>query len=67
MREYEKDKLVEFIDIFRESHAMMKSIYYFDRYLDPAKRKQCDRWCFEFNYAQDALAEIKKIRSQVIY
>tara|TARA_B100001115_G_C15837998_1_gene419412 strand:+ start:319 stop:1035 length:717 start_codon:yes stop_codon:yes gene_type:complete len=67
MREYEKDKLVEFIDVFRGSHAMKKSIYYFDRYLEPAKRKQCDKWCFEFNYAQEALAEIKKIRSQVIY
>lgn len=67
MQEYEKDKLVEFIDIFRESYAMMKFNYLFDRYLDPAKKKQCKRWCFEFNYAQDALAEIKKIRSQVIY
>lgn len=67
MKEHEKDKLVEFIDIFRESYAMMKSIYYFDRYLDPAKKKQCAKWCFEFNYAQDALAEIKKIRSEVIY
>ena len=67
MREYEKDKLVEFIDIFRGSHAMMKSIYYFDRYLDPVIKRQCAKWCFEFNYAQDALAEIKKIRSQVVY
>ncbi len=67
MQEFEYDKLIEFIDIFHDNYAMVKHIYYFDRYLEPAKRKQCDKWCFEFNYAQTALKEIKRIRSQVIY
>ncbi|WP_282126994.1 hypothetical protein [Marinifilum flexuosum] len=67
MKEYESLKLNEFIDIFENSHAMVKHIYYLDRYLEPSKRKQCAKWCFEFNYAQTALREIKKIRSQVIY
>lgn len=67
MEEFEKDKLVEYIDIFQENYAMVKHIYWFDRYLDPVKRKQCDKWCFEFNYAQTALKEIKKIRSEVVY
>lgn len=67
LKEFEADKLVEFIDIFNDDYAMVKYIYYFDRYLNPVKRKQCDKWCFEFNYAQTALKEIKKIRSQVIY
>jgi hypothetical protein len=58
MKEFEKYKLAEYIDIFQESYAMVKHIYYFDRYLDPVKRKQCDKWCFEFNYAQTALKEI---------
>lgn len=67
MEEFNKYKLVEFIDIFDENYAMVKHIYYFDRYLEPGKRKHCDKWCFEFNYAQTALREIKRIRSQVIY
>ena len=67
MEEYESFKLNEFIDIFQNCYAMVKHIYYFDRYLEPSKRKQCNKWCFEFNYAQTALKEIKKIRSQVIY
>lgn len=67
MDEFRNYKLAEFIDIYHEDYAMVKHIYYFDRYLEPAKRKQCDKWCFEFNYAQNALKEIKKIRSQVIY
>lgn len=67
MKQYELFKLAEFIDIFEESYAMVKHIYFFDRYLEPIKRKQYDKWCFEFNYAQTALKEIKKIRSQVIY
>ena len=67
MEEFNKYKLVEFVDIFQEDYAMVKHIYYFNRYLEPAKRKQCDKWCFEFNYAQNALKEIKRIKSQVIY
>ncbi|MDQ2178798.1 hypothetical protein [Marinifilum sp. D714] len=67
MEEYESFKLNEFIDIFQDDYARVKHIYYFDRYIEPVKRKQCDKWCFEFNYAQTALKEIKKIRSQVIY
>lgn len=67
MQEFEKDKLVEFIDIFQESYAMVKHIYHFDRYIDPAIRKKCNKWCFEYNYAQNALTEIKKIRSEVVY
>lgn len=67
IKEFEKLKLIEFIDIFNDNYAMVKHIYFFDRYLEPIKRKLCDKWCFEFNYAQTALKEIKKIRSQVIY
>lgn len=67
MDEYEKDKLVEFIDIYDGPYAVAKHIFHFDRYLDKDLKKQCAKWCFEFNYAQKALKEIKKIRSQVIY
>lgn len=67
MAEDEKYKLVEFIDIFQKKYAMVKHIYFFNRYLDPIKRKQCDKWSYEFNYAQNALKEIKRIKSQVIY
>lgn len=67
LEEYEKDKLIEFIDIFNNKYAMVKHIFYFDKYLEPVKRKGYDKWCYEFNYAQSALSEIKKIKSQVIY
>lgn len=65
--EYEKSKLAEFIDIFQNDYAMVKHLYYFDRFLDPDKKKQYAKWCFEFNYVQNALKEIKKIKSQVNY
>jgi uncharacterized protein with von Willebrand factor type A (vWA) domain len=67
MQEFENDKLVEFIDIYDKNYAMFKHIYYFERYLYAAKKKQCIKWYFEFNYAQKALSEIRKNRSQVIY
>jgi len=67
MDEYDRDKLVEFIDIYDGSYAMVKHIFHFDRYLDKDLKKQCSKWCFEFNYAQKARNEIKKIRTQAIY
>lgn len=68
MNEFKEDKLIEFIDIYcNGNYAMIKNIYHFDRYIDNEKWKQCKKWCFEYNYARNALKEIKKIRSQVIY
>lgn len=68
LEEYERCKLVQYVDIFpSRTYAIFKRQYHFDRYLDKGIMKQCKKWCFEFNYANKALREIKKIRSQVIY
>lgn len=66
-RRYEEEKLIQYIDIYGGNYAMFKHIYYFDRYLDKGLVKKCNDWCFQFNYANNALREISKIRSQVIY
>jgi hypothetical protein len=66
-QEYEKSKMVKFVDIYGGNHAMFKHIYYWDKYLNPANKKQCIHWCDLFNYANEALNLIKKVRSEVIY
>ena len=43
---------------------MFKSKYFFDRYLEPGVKKQCKKWCDDFNYAKHALNDIVSIRSE---
>ncbi len=66
-QEYEKYRMVEYVDIFSGNYAMFKHIYYWDKYLDPEIKKKCKNWCSQFNYANEALKLIKKVKSQVIY
>lgn len=56
--EFQKSNLSEYIDVYNDSYAMFKFEYCFDRYLDAGMKKLCKTWCFEFNYAHDALKEI---------
>lgn len=65
--EFQRFKMVEYIDIYNGSYAMFKVIYFFDRYLNPEVKKRCQNWCFQFNYANNALMEILKINSETIY
>ena len=66
-QEFEKYKMVEYVDIYGGTHAMFKHIYYWDRYLNPEIKKRCQNWCSQFNYANEALKLIKQVKSQVIY
>ena len=65
--EFQKFKMAEYIDIYHGNYAMFKQIYYFDRYVNVVIKKRCKDWCFQFNYANNALKEISKIKSQTIY
>jgi len=58
--QFKKNNWYEYIDVYHDSHAMFKFEYYFDRYLDSGLKKQCKKWCDDFNYANYALKEIKK-------
>jgi hypothetical protein len=66
--EFQKFKLVEYIDVYQDgTYAMFKFHYSFDRYLNADLKKRCKNWCSQFNYANHALKEISKIKSEVIY
>ncbi len=58
--EFFQFKLSEYIDIYRDNHAMMKYMYPYQKYIDPQIRKRCIRWCENFNYANHALELITK-------
>ena len=58
--EFFQYKMSEFIDIYRDNHAMMKYVYYFEKYLDPQIKRRCKKWCDDFNYANHALELITK-------
>jgi hypothetical protein len=64
--EFQMENLAEYIDIYHDSHAMFKYLYYFDHYLKPELKKRCRKWCDEFNYANNALERVIKFQSEIV-
>jgi len=63
LEESEKFDLSEYIDLYyKNTYAVFKYIYHWDRYLDPIIKKQCKQWCEKFNYAQAALKRILELK-----
>lgn len=58
--EFFQFNLAEYIDIYRGNHAMMKFVYYYEKYMEPELKKRCKRWCENFNYANHALELVTK-------
>lgn len=54
-QEFKAGKFDAYIDIYRGTHAMMKFIYVFEKYLEPGLKRRCRKWCEDFNYAHHAL------------
>ncbi len=60
--EFEKYKLSDYIDLYyNDTYAMFKREYYFDRYLKPDLKKQCSKWCNDFNHANYALKKVEEL------
>lgn len=53
--EFFEGKLNDYVDIYGGNHAMIKSIYWYEKYLEPGTKRKCQRWCDRFNYANHAL------------
>jgi hypothetical protein len=58
-KEFRQSDLDNYIDIYRDKYAMMKKIYWFDKYLEPGLKSRCNKWIKDFNYANDALEKVK--------
>jgi hypothetical protein len=52
---FKEAKLGAYIDIYKGTHAMLKHLYYFQKYLEPGLKRRCQKWCEDFNYANHAL------------
>jgi hypothetical protein len=57
-REFKSSKFDAYIDIYKGTHAMLKNIYYYQKYLEPNLKRRCRKWCDDFNYANRALEMI---------
>lgn len=55
MAEYKTAKFEAYIDIYKGTHAMLKFMYHFEKYLEPGLKRRCRKWCDNFNYANRAL------------
>jgi hypothetical protein len=44
-----------YIDVYKGTYAMLKAMYHFQKYLDPGLKRRCQKWCENFNYANNAL------------
>lgn len=53
-KEFLDGKLGQYVDVFKNSYAMMKSMYWYNKYLDDKIRKTCRKWIDDFNYASNA-------------
>jgi hypothetical protein len=54
-QEFKAAKFEAYIDIYKGTHAMLKHIYYYQKYLAPGLKRSCQKWCENFNYANHAL------------
>lgn len=56
--EFFASKYADYIDLYKGTHAMMKFIYHYERYLEPGLKRSMTKWCEEFNSANTLLKEI---------
>lgn len=59
-REFRQGGLDDYVDIYRDKHAMIKKIYWFDKYLESGIKSRCNKWIKDFNYANNALEKVKQ-------
>lgn len=61
-----KESLSDYIDIYKSNYAVLKSMYYFEKYLEPGLKSRCRKWCEDFNYANKALQLVTKKKDTFI-
>lgn len=64
--EFFEEKFGDYIDIYRNHYAMLKHIYFFEKYLEPGLKRRCRKWCDDFNYANHALEMVTKKKEEFI-
>lgn len=62
--EFYENNFSDYIDIYKDNYAMVKSIYHFEKYLDPKIKRRIFRWCSEFNVVQRIMEEITQKKAE---
>lgn len=64
--EFFEYKLSEYVDIYKNSYAMVKFEYSFSKYYPDDVKRRCRSWCERFNYANHALELLTQKRNKFI-
>jgi hypothetical protein len=64
--EFFERKFADYIDIYKSNYAMVKTIYYFEKYLEPSLRKRVHKWCEDFNLVNRIIFEKTKKKEKFI-
>ncbi len=64
--EFFQYNLTDYVTIYKGNYAMIKGIYFIQKYLEPGLKKRCKRWCEDFNYANHAYEEVTKKKENFI-
>ena len=64
--EFFECKLAEYIDIYKNSYAIVKFEYSFSKYYPAEVKRRCKSWCERFNYANHALELLTQKRIKFI-
>ncbi len=54
-KEFKTNKYAPYIDVYKGTHAQMKNVYHYEKYLEPGIKRGCRKWVEDFNYANHAL------------
>ena len=64
--EFLQYKLGEYIDVYKDSYAMEKFLYYVNKYIEPDIQKRMRRWVRDFNDVNHLLKESKVKKEKFI-
>jgi hypothetical protein len=57
-QEFLAGKYAQYVDVHKGTHAMLKFIYPYEKYLEAGLRRRLSHWCDQFNTANGVLKEI---------
>ena len=64
--EFFENKMAEYIDIHKGNYAMIKQIYWIQKYIAPAVKKRLNKWIEEFNLVNRLIVEVTKKKENFI-
>jgi hypothetical protein len=64
--EFLQYKLAEYVDVYKDSYAMIKYLYHVQKYIEPGVQKRIRKWIIDFNNVNHLLTESKVKKEKFI-